>query len=353
MELLREYQPELRVLLTFFSPSGYEIRKNYAGADDVFYLPLDTARNARRFMDIVQPKAVLFVKYEFWYHFMREAKRRQIPVLLFSAIFRDNQLFFKPYGGFYRDILKCYTKIFVQNRRSVELLQQYDIRNVEEVGDTRFDRVIAIAEQRKIITEVEQFKAGRPLMVIGSSWPADLTVLLPIIESFRELKFIVAPHEIKESDIESLMRTLKRPAVRYSQLQSTKPDCADILVIDNIGLLSSLYGYADFAYVGGAFGRGLHNILEAAVFGIPVFFGPNYEKFKEASDLIHAEGAFSVRTAQELSEKLTALLKNEEARKNCSSMNKRYVYGQRGASETVYHALIRELKSNIHPSEAQ
>lgn len=304
-------------------------------------------------MDIVQPKAVLFVKYEFWYHFMREAKRRQIPVLLFSAIFRDNQLFFKHYGGFYRDILKYYTKIFVQNRRSVELLQQYGIRNVEEIGDTRFDRVIAIAEQRKIIPEVEQFKADHPLMVIGSSWPADLAVLLPIIESFRELKFIVAPHEIKERDIESLIRTLKRPAVRYSQLQSTKPNRADVLVIDNIGLLSSLYGYADFAYVGGAFGRGLHNILEAAVFGIPVFFGSNYEKFKEATDLIRAEGAFSVRNAQELSEKLTELLRNEDIRKNYGSMNKRYVYGQRGASEAVYHALIRELKSNIHPSEAR
>lgn len=351
IELVSKYQPELRILLTFFSPSGYEIRKNYEGADDVFYLPLDTRRNARHFLDIVQPQIALFVKYEFWYHFMREAKYREIPVILFSAIFRDDQLFFKPYGRFYRSILKYYSKIFVQNRHSTELLEKFGILNIEEAGDTRFDRVIAIAEQRRIMPDINQFKGSFPLMVIGSSWPDDLSVLVPIIESFPELKFIIAPHEIKEKDIKLLMRSLKRPTIRYSQLKTAKQDHIDILIVDSIGFLSSLYGYADFAYVGGAFGKGLHNILEAAVFGIPVFFGPHYTKFKEATDLIQAGGAFSVQTTEELRNRLRVLFDNHEARKSCGDINKHYVHSQQGASKIVYQSLVQTLSNSFHLSE--
>ena len=300
IEALRKLYPSHKVLLTFFSPSGYEVRKTYNQADWIFYLPWDTSKNASQFVEAVKPVLAIFVKYEFWFHYSNELKKRNLPLISISAIFRKDQVFFKPYGKFYRSILEKFTHFFVQNDTSLKLLNSIGIQDATLAGDTRFDRVKSLVNQVSEIEIAKKFKTDQKTFVIGSCWPDDLSVLAPFInEKSSQLKFIIAPHEITESFITSIEKALKVSTVRFSQA-TDKVEEASVLIIDNVGMLSQLYRYGEFAYVGGAFGKGLHNILEPACYGIPIFFGnKNYEKFQEAVDLLNRGGAFAVNDFQD------------------------------------------------------
>ncbi|RAK02976.1 3-deoxy-D-manno-octulosonic-acid transferase [Larkinella arboricola] len=334
METFRQQYPGYKILLTFFSPSGYEVRKNYAGADFIFYLPFDTPENARRFVEMVNPAIAFFIKYEFWYNYLRELKSRQVPVLSFSAIFRPDQIFFKPYGGFYRSFLHFFDHILVQNQESVDLLKGIGITQVTLAGDTRFDRVKQVADARKEIPVARDFKDGKPLLVIGSAWQADMDVLITFLNRFdRPLKVIIAPHEIHNDEIERWRSQLPGQTVRFSEAanhSSLQP--FNQLIIDNIGMLSSLYQYGEFAYIGGAFGKGLHNILEAATFRMPLFFGPNYGKFQEAVDLVKAGAAFPVTDSASLE---TVFRRLYEDPSKASAISGDYVTQNTGATSKV------------------
>jgi len=301
IEAFRKAYPDYRILLTFFSPSGYEVRKNYDGADYVFYLPLDTSRQARAFVALTQPRIAFFIKYEFWANYLQTLRAAGVPTILFSAIFRPDQLFFKPYGGFYRKLLTCFDYILVQNQESVELLRGVGVQQVSQAGDTRFDRVAQVAAGKKAIPVAQAFSQGQPVLVVGSAWQADMDVLIPFLNQFdKPLKVIIAPHEINAEAIEQWRKQLQKRSVRFSQTNETDVVSADVLFIDNIGMLTSLYQYGEFAFIGGAFRQGLHNSLEAATFGMPIFFGPVYSKFQEAVDLVEAGGAFPVTSVAEL-----------------------------------------------------
>ncbi|MBC8110841.1 MAG: 3-deoxy-D-manno-octulosonic acid transferase, partial [Verrucomicrobia bacterium] len=268
IEAFRKKYPDFFIFLTFFSPSGYEIRKNYAGADAIFYLPTDTQANARRFISRLKPDLVCFVKYDLWYHYLTELKKRQIKTILFSAIFRQNQLFFKSYGHFYRNILACFNHIFVQNDSSLVLLQSIGITQTSVAGDTRFDSVAENFANKKEILIAEKFKDGKKLLIVGSCWEADLTLIIDFISQFSyPLKIIIAPHEIKEWYFSKIEKEVNKKSVRFSQADVLTIAKAEILLIDNVGMLANLYKYGDFAYVGGGFGEGLQNFLETAVFG--------------------------------------------------------------------------------------
>lgn len=342
IEAFRAQYPDYRILLTFFSPSGYEVRKNYAGVDYVLYLPTDTPANARQFVQLVQPRIAFFIKYEFWYNYLRELRVAHVPILCFSAAFRPDQLFFKPYGGFYRNLLRFFDHILVQNEASVALLAQINVSNVTLAGDTRFDRVSQTADHAPAIPVAEAFKAGRPLLVVGSAWPGDMAVLIPFLNGLTQpLKVIIAPHEINVEEIERWRGQLVRPSVRYSHTDGTTVTTADVLFIDNVGMLSALYQYGQFAYVGGAFGEGLHNILEPAAFGMPVFFGPQYADFPEATALLEAGGAFSIRNAHEL----TALFTRQYADPSAAGQASRdYVRRNIGATAQVIN-VVNQLMS--------
>jgi 3-deoxy-D-manno-octulosonic-acid transferase len=348
MEALRQQYPSYRIVLTFFSPSGYEVRKNYGGADYVFYLPADSAANARLFLDLVQPELAVFVKYEFWYHYLRELRQRGVPVISVAAIFRPNQLFFKWYGGFYRDILRHFTHIFIQNQASADLLRQVGIAQVSVTGDTRFDRVLQTAAQVKPISVVAQFSGSDPVMVIGSSWPQDMMILLPFIRQHHpKLRFIIAPHEIHEEQVEDLRQKLQGLAVRFSQSSASSLSNYRVLLIDNVGMLSSLYAYATYAYIGGAFGKGLHNILEAAVFGVPVFFGPRYHKFQEAVDLVELGCAIPVRGLEELETKFGQISTSMEEMQRISQQSKAYIAKKAGATDQIMDACRQWLSFKL------
>ncbi|MGV3502479.1 MAG: 3-deoxy-D-manno-octulosonic acid transferase [Adhaeribacter sp.] len=340
MEAFARQHPEYRIVLTFFSPSGYEVRKNYSGAHYIFYLPLDSAGNARQFVDLVNPQLAVFVKYEFWFYYLHELHRRQIPVFSVSAIFRPSQLFFKSYGGFYRDLLKLFTHIFTQNAFSAALLKQAGISQVSVAGDTRFDRVLQTAAGVKTIPVVERFKASEPCFIIGSSWPQDLEVLLPFILKWADqVRFIIAPHEIHEKEIGLLQASLAGLSIRYSKASPETAAQYRVLLIDNIGMLSSLYAYGNFGFIGGAFGKGLHNTLEAAVFGLPLFFGPVYDKFQEARDLVEQGLAFPVHTTAELEEKFSILFHSAREQEKICLQAKTYVQSHAGASATILERL--------------
>ncbi|MCU0355857.1 MAG: 3-deoxy-D-manno-octulosonic acid transferase, partial [Cytophagales bacterium] len=312
LEQFRQTHAHYRILLTFFSPSGYEVRKNYDHADWVFYLPLDTAANARRFVATVRPALAFFAKYEFWHHYLAELRRQAVPTFLFSAIFRQNQPFFKPWGGFFRNMLRCFTHIFVQNEASAQLLAGIGIRTVTVAGDTRIDRVSRIAQTKLDLPLVSAFRSHQPLLVVGSTWPGDLAVVLPFVSGFAQpLKVVLAPHEISEETLRYIEQTLPKRILRYSVATETTAARADVLLVDNVGLLASMYQYGDFAYVGGGFIDGIHNILEPAVFGMPVFFGPNYHKFQEAHDLIALGVAHSVKDAASLASAFESLYADE------------------------------------------
>lgn len=296
IEEIRKRYPEYKILQTFFSPSGYEVRKDYKGADVVCYLPLDTPAHARRFVEMAHPCMAFFVKYEFWKNYLTELERRRIPVYSVSSIFRPGQLFFRWYGGTYRRILKCFTHLFVQNQESVELLKRIGITNTTIVGDTRFDRVLEICRQARELPMVELFKGENLTMVAGSSWAPDEDIFIPYFNEHPDMKLIIAPHVISETHIEEIIHKLRRPVVRYSQITEDKARQADCMIIDCFGLLSSIYRYGEIAYIGGGFGVGIHNTLEAAVYGIPVIFGPNNQKFMEAQGLKQAQGGFEIHS---------------------------------------------------------
>ena len=344
MEDIRAQYPYFKILVTFFSPSGYELRKDYGGADYVFYLPFDTRRNARRLLKMVNPEIIYFIKYEFWRNYLKTIKRKQIPLYLVSAIFRPEQVFFKWYGGWYRKLLTAFTHFFVQNNRSKELLAGIGYTNVTVTGDTRFDRVCRIFDQARQIPEVEQFVNGQSCMVAGSTWPSDEEMLTRYINTEnRKIKWIFAPHELHESQINRLMKSVDIRAVRFSQLQGKNPADYQLLVIDNFGMLSSLYRYATIAYIGGGLdeNNGIHNALEAAVYGIPVIFGRVYDEYQEAVDLVALGGAIPIRNYDELSLQLNNLLDNTEQAKKVGNIAGAFVASGRGATAKVLQESLK------------
>ena len=336
MEDIRAQFPQYKILITFFSSSGYELRKNYTGADYVFYLPFDTRRNARRFLKLVNPEKIYFIKYEFWRNYLKFAKQHKIPLYLLSAIFRPGQVFFKWYGGWYRKLLTTVTHFFVQNEQSKKLLAKIGHTNVTVIGDTRFDRVCRIFDQARHFPEVERFVDGQICMVAGSTWAPDEKLLIHYINTEnRNIKWIFAPHELHESKIDRLTGSIKAKTVRYSQLSSTNPADYRVLIIDNIGMLSSLYRYGAVAYIGGGFGKGIHNTLEAAVFGIPVFFGPTYKKFQEAVDLVALGGAIPITNDDKFTQQLNDLLDHPDKLKKLGDIAGAFVASGRGATAKV------------------
>jgi 3-deoxy-D-manno-octulosonic-acid transferase len=336
IEAFKIQYPDYLILLTFYSPSGYEVRKAYTGADLIMYMPLDTPGNVRRFVETVKPDIVFYVKYEFWFNFLSYLQSKQIPTILVSAVFRPDQHFFKGYGEWPRKVLKGFTKIFVQNENSKELLQFIGIENVEVSGDTRFDRVASVASQPKEIEIAKAFSETHQVIVAGSSWPADEELIFRLIEqNIPNLRFIIAPHEIKADHITSLMERSGVKAVRFSMTNPQDVKNAEILIIDSIGMLSQLYQYGVLAYIGGGFGVGIHNILEAAAFGLPVFFGTNYHKFNEAKELIALKGAFEVTRPEDLVYKVKDLLSDQLKLKTASEISKKYVSDNCGATAII------------------
>ena len=341
IEQIRKVHPEYKILLTFFSPSGYEVRKNYAGADVVCYLPFDTPGRVEQFLDLANPAMAIFIKYEFWGNYLHTLQQRGIPVYIISAIFRREQLFFQWFGKPYRKMLDCFNHLFVQDERSKALLEEYGIRNVSVAGDTRFDRVIDVYNQAKQIPLVERFIKGTdgqqpPLVfVAGSSWPEDEAIFIPYFERHPEMKLIIAPHEIHEGHLKSIEARLHRPTIRLSQATEQNVANQDCLIVDSFGLLSSLYRYGQIAYIGGGFGAGIHNTLEAAVYGMPVLFGPRFQKFKEAKDLIAVGGAFTFDNAPAFTSRMDTLLSTPEALQQSSQAAGHFVQSHGGATTTI------------------
>jgi 3-deoxy-D-manno-octulosonic-acid transferase len=335
MEQLRQDHPEYKILLTFFSPSGYEVRKNYEGADIITYLPLDTITNARRFLRTVRPVMAFFIKYEFWYNYLHILKHRHIPVYSVSSIFRPDQVFFKWYGRQYGRVLNCFTHFFVQNTISKELLAKIGITNVTIVGDTRFDRVLQIKEAARQLPVVEAFKQDYKVFVAGSSWPPDEEIFIRYFNEHKDWKLIIAPHVIGEDHLEQIEKLLAgRKIVRYKDAKEDDVKAADVLIINCYGLLSSIYHYGDVAYVGGGFGVGIHNLLEAAVWDVPVFFGPNNQKFQEAQGL-KKNGGFEIHDYEEFERQMSRLASDAQYLKEQGQLAGQFVKGQAGATAKV------------------
>jgi len=341
IEKMREVSPEKKILLTFYSPSGYEIRKDFPGVDYIFYLPLDTRKNARKFIHIVHPEKVYFIKYEYWFHFLKELEITQTNTFLISAIFRKDQVFFKWYGKWFRRMLKSFNHLFVQDDNSIQILSRIGITNVTVSGDTRFDRVFSIAGKAKQYPGIEAFVSDKRTLVMGSTWPGDEEILIRYInESKLQLKYIIAPHEVHEANIRRIETRVEKNTLRYTGLENSEPEKADVLIIDTIGILSSVYQYGTVAYIGGGFGKGIHNILEAATFGLPIIFGPQFSRFKEAHDLINSGGAFSVSDYNEFLQILTSLLTGENTLKPASELARNYVISSKGATEKIVSKTI-------------
>ena len=342
MEKIKAEHPEYKILLTFFSPSGYEVRKNYNGADVICYLPFDTPYRVKKFLNLANPSIAVFIKYEFWGNYLQELKHRNIPVYIISSIFRRDQLFFQWFGYPYRKMLYCFTHLFVQDDRSAALLKEFGITNVTVTGDTRFDRVLDVRNQARELSPVEHFvseggKEKRLTLVAGSSWPQDEEILIPYFNEHPEMKLIIAPHEIHREHLMYIESVLKRPSVRLSDVfhDQSLAEGKDCLIVDSFGLLSSIYRYGTIAYIGGGFGAGIHNTLEAAVYGIPVLFGPKYHKFKEAKDLIKVGGGFSVSDKQSFCEKMDELLTYHEVLEAAGESAGQFVNGNAGATDKI------------------
>lgn len=334
LEKIRQNYPEKPIVITFFSPSGYEIRKNYEGAAGVFYLPLDTPSNARKLIAAFNPEMAVFTKYEYWYHYYKGLSDKNIPVLIISGIFRKEQIFFKWYGSLHREILSFVSHFFVQNEESKSLLEGIAITNVTVSGDTRFDRVAENAAAPKQTNFIAEFCKDERVFIGGSTWPADEQLIAELAKKNPDWKFIIAPHEIDGSHISSI-QSLFPNAIKYSDQQQVP---AQTLIIDNIGLLSSIYQYGNIAYIGGGFGVGIHNTLEAAAFGIPVIFGPNYQRFQEAKDLLEIRAAISISTLEELMLAFDNLTSDKEAGKRA----KAYVNTRKGSTMQIFN-YIRKL----------
>jgi len=337
MEKIRTLYPDHKIVLTFFSPSGYEVRKNSTVADVIVYLPLDTKSNAEKFLKLVHPEMAFFIKYEYWPNYLNALKERNIPTYLFSGIFRKDQVFFKWYGGFYRKALTAFKQFFVQNESSKLLLQQIGFNNVKVSGDTRFDRVLKILERDNSLDFVEKFKNNQLTIVCGSTWPKDEAQLLDFINtnSFG-VKFIIAPHNVKPEQIRELKNSISKKTILFSELKNKNLADYDVFIIDTIGILTKIYSYADIAYVGGGFGTsGLHNILEPATFGIPIVIGPNYQKFSEAVALVNMGGCISVKNKKELEETLSLLIQNEDERFEKGHISSTFVQMNKNATEVI------------------
>lgn len=329
LEKIKEIHPEKNIVITFFSPSGYEIRKNYTLAAGVFYLPLDTPANAKRLVEAINPEMAIFTKYEYWYHYFKALHERRIPLYMISSIFRPDQAFFKSYGGFQRKILSYVNHFFVQNEESVQLLKSIGLSNAALSGDTRFDRVAENAANPKANELVARFCGKQPVFIAGSTWPADERLIAGLATRASEWKFIIAPHEIDAGHIQEIQKLFPE-AVKYSSLKEQYTD-AQVLIIDNIGLLSSLYQYGHVAYIGGGFGVGIHNTLEAAAFGIPVIFGPKYDKFQEAKDLISIGAAISIADETGLQQAFNTFKEPTEA----GNIAGKYVQDKTGSTRQI------------------
>lgn len=341
MEQIRREHPQYKILLTFFSPSGYEVRKNYAGADIICYLPIDTIGNARKFLRTVRPVMAFFIKYEFWYNYLHVLKHRQIPTYSVSSIFRKDQVFFKWYGRHYGKVLNCFTRFFVQNEESRRLLATIGIHDVDVVGDTRFDRVLQIKEAAKQLPIVESFVQGTAdgkrtkVFVAGSSWLPDEEIFIPFFNKHKDWKLIIAPHVIGEDHLKQIDQLLDRKTVRYTQATEATASEADCLLIDCFGLLSSVYHYGDISYVGGGFGVGIHNVLEAAVWDMPVIFGPNNERFREAQGLKKAQGGFAIASAEDFERIMLRLMTDASYLHDCGQHAGQFVEGMTGATPKI------------------
>lgn len=342
MEIVKREHPDYKILLSFFSPSGYEVQKNNRTADIVCYLPFDTKKNVKKFLDLVNPSIAIFVKYEFWYNFIHQLYLRKTPVYLTSAVFRPNQLFFKPWGNVFTKILKYYTEIFVQDKQSRRLLLRHGIESVTVMGDTRMDRVIKIREEALSLPVVEEFAKlnnNQAVIVAGSSWSDDESILINYFNKHAYLKLIIAPHLIDEAHLLQIEGKLKRPFVRFSQASIINIKDYDCLIIDNFGLLSSIYRYGQIAYIGGGFGAGIHNLLEAAVYGIPVVFGPNHKKFIEARELIENGGGYTVSNETELNKVLKNFVTSPEDLEIGGEKAAEYIYTSAGATERIVNKI--------------
>jgi len=348
IEAIKREIPAFKIVLTFFSPSGYEIRKNYGYADCISYLPPDTPGNAAKLTDLIRPEYVIFVKYEFWNNYISVLYTNKIPLYLISGIFRPGQHFFKWYGSFFRGMLKKFEKIFVQDKRSFDLLSGIGVEKVVLAGDTRFDRVVEIAGTARDIAQLEHFRGGEKIFLAGSSWKPDEEIIAEYINKFpQRMKWVFAPHEIDISNIERLERLFKVKSVRFSDFNENSSD-ARVLIIDNIGMLSSAYKHAYIAAIGGGFGKGIHNILEPACWGIPVIFGPNYEKFKEAVDLKEAGGAMSFGTFDDFNRILDLWLSDEKIYANSAQIASNYVKENAGATKIIIKEICQKDINRLH-----
>lgn len=349
MERIRKDYPQYKILLTFYSPSGYEVRKNYEGADVICYMPVDTRLNAIRFLRLVRPVMAFFIKYEFWSNFLHILKHRNIPTYSVSSIFREDQVFFKWYGRSYAGVLKCFTRFFVQNEESKRLLDGIGITAVDVVGDTRFDRVLQIKEAAKQLPICEAFRTGVAssqsadvphhdfkVFVAGSSWPPDENIFIPFFNEHKDWRLLIAPHVIAEEHLKLILSLIKgKKVVRYTQTTPEEAAEADVLIIDCFGLLSSMYNYGDVAYIGGGFGVGIHNTLEAAVWNMPVIFGPNNKKFQEAQGLLKSDGGFEINTYEDFSGLMSSLMNDETFLKQAGDKAGAFVAHLAGATDKV------------------
>jgi len=341
IEKIKEKFPSHKIVVTFFSPSGYEVRKNNTVADVTVYLPLDTKKNAKQFLSLVHPELVFFIKYEYWLNYLSELKDLNTPTYLISGIFRENQMFFKWYGGFYRKALETFTYFFVQNENSKKLLRQLGKANVAVSGDTRFDRVAAILEKDNSLDFISQFKNDTLTIVVGSSWPKDETLLVDFINSNAyKVKFIIAPHNIKAEQIQQLKNSITKKTVLFSERNDKNLAEYDVFIIDTIGILTKIYSYADIAYVGGGFGNpGVHNILEPATYGIPIVIGPNYSHFAEATALVNLEGCVSVSNKKELESALISLILIEVERQEKGHICETFIQMNKGATDIIMNTI--------------
>lgn len=349
MERIRKDYPQYKILLTFYSPSGYEVRKNYEGADIICYMPVDTRLNAIRFLRLVRPVMAFFIKYEFWSNFLHILKHRNIPTYSVSSIFREDQVFFKWYGRNYAGVLKCFTRFFVQNEESKRLLEGIGITAVDVVGDTRFDRVLQIKEAAKQLPICEAFRTGVAssqsadvphhdfkVFVAGSSWPPDENIFIPFFNEHKDWRLLIAPHVIAEEHLKLILSLIKgKKVVRYTQTTPEEAAKADVLIIDCFGLLSSMYNYGDVAYIGGGFGVGIHNTLEAAVWNMPVIFGPNNKKFQEAQGLLKSGGGFEINTYEDFLGLMSSLMNDETFLKQAGDKAGAFVAHLAGATDKV------------------
>ena len=339
IERIRADYPEYKILLTFFSPSGYEVRKNYEHADIVCYLPIDTIRNARRFLRTVRPCMAFFIKYEFWYNYLHILKHRNVPVYSVSSIFREHQIFFRWYGKSYAGVLRCFTHFFVQNEKSKHLLHTIGIDTVNVVGDTRFDRVLQIKEKAQQLPIVEAFKADKKVFVAGSSWAPDEDIFIPFMNECKDWKMIIAPHVISEEHLKRIEEKCKGKTVRYTATTPEEAAQAQCLLIDCFGLLSSVYHYGEVAYVGGGFGVGIHNVLEAVVWKMPVLFGPNHQRFQEAQELIKAKGGFEITDSSSFAHMMQQFMTQQEYLRLSGEAAGSYVESKAGAT----HKILKQI----------